>query len=335
MFMQAAINKSSPGGIVSLFRYLIIFSLGIELAGALLLTLHWIPQMGFTKALYFGLFHSISAFNNGGFDLFGNFASLSGFRTDALTNLVISILIIAGGLGFVVIAEIISFRSRGRFSLHSKIVLSTTAVLLLLGTLFILVAEYNHALQELSFPGKVLTAYFHSVTRTAGFVTMDITTLFQGTQFLMILLMFIGGSPGSTAGGMKTVTFTVVWAAILSQMQGKKDVEIFRRRIPQQDVIRALAIIAMSGFYVCASILLLTFIQGADSLNKIVFEVVSAFATVGLSLNYTPELNTLGRLMIILTMFVGRVGPLTLAVAFAQKERQVDIRYAEEEVMIG
>lgn len=335
MFMQAAINKSSPGGIVSLFRYLIIFSLGIELAGALLLTLHWIPQMGFTKALYFGLFHSISAFNNGGFDLFGNFASLSGFRTDALTNLIISILIIAGGLGFVVIAEIISFRSRGRFSLHSKIVLSTTAVLLLLGTLFILVAEYNHALQELSFPGKVLTAYFHSVTRTAGFVTMDITTLFQGTQFLMILLMFIGGSPGSTAGGMKTVTFTVVWAAILSQMQGKKDVEIFRRRIPQQDVIRALAIIAMSGFYVCASILLLTFIQGADSLDKIVFEVVSAFATVGLSLNYTPELNTLGRLMIILTMFVGRVGPLTLAVAFAQKERQVDIRYAEEEVMIG
>ncbi len=335
MFMQAAINKSSPGGIVSIFRYLLIFSLGIELVGAAILTLHWSSQLGFGKALYFGLFHSISAFNNGGFDLFGNFTSLSGFRTDALTNLVISVLIIAGGLGFVVIAEIISFRSRRRFSLHSKIVLSTTAILLLAGTAFIFIAEFHHALKELSLPGKVITAYFHSVTRTAGFVTIDITNLFQGTQFFMILIMFIGGSPGSTAGGMKTVTFAVVWAAILSQMQGKKDVEIFRRRVPQRDVTRALAIIAMSGLYVCAAILLLTFIQGADSLDKIAFEVVSAFATVGLSLNFTPELNNLGRWLIIVTMFVGRVGPLTLAVAFAQRERQVDIRYAEEEVMIG
>jgi len=336
IFMQAAINKPTPGGIVSLFRHLIFFSLGLELAATLILALKWAPQMGVAKALYFALFHSISAFNNGGFDLFGNYSSLSAFRSDAITNLVISILIIAGGLGFVVIAEILSFKTRRRFSLHSKIVLSTTAVLLLIGALFIFIAEYNHALQDLSIPGKVLSAYFHSVvTRTAGFTTMDITTLHQGTQFLMILLMFIGGSPGSTAGGMKTVTFTVVWAAILSQMKGKKDVEIFRRRIPQQDVTRALAIVAMSGFYVCAAILLLTFIQGADSLDKIVFEVVSAFATVGLSLNYTPELNTLGRLMIILTMFVGRVGPLTLAVAFAQRERQVDIRYAEEEVIIG
>lgn len=335
MFMQAAVNKSTPGGIVGLFRYLLIFSLGIELLGALILTLHWSSQLGFGQALYFGLFHSVSAFNNGGFDLFGNFASLSFFKTDALTNLVISILIIAGGLGFVVIAEIISFRNQRRFSLHSKIVLSTTAVLLVGGTVFILIAEFHHALLELALPGKILTAYFHSVTRTAGFVTIDITNLYQGTQFFMILLMFIGGSPGSTAGGMKTVTFAVVWAAILSQMQGKKDVEIFRRRIPQRDVIRALALIALSGFYVCVAILLLTFVQGADSLDKIVFEVVSAFATVGLSLNYTPELNTLGKWLIILTMFVGRVGPLTFAVAFAQKERQVDIRYAEEEVMIG
>lgn len=335
MFMQAAINKSAPGGIVSLFRYLLIFSLGLELLGALILTVHWSGQLGWGRALYFGLFHSISAFNNGGFDLFGNFASLSIFKTDTLTNLIISILIIAGGLGFVVIAELISYRNRGRFSLHSKIVLSTTAILLVAGTIFILLAEFHHALLELALPGKILTAYFHSVTRTAGFVTIDITNLYQGTQFFMILLMFIGGSPGSTAGGMKTVTFAVVWASIFSQMQGKKDVEIFRRRIAQQDVTRALALIAISGFYVCTAILLLTFAQGADSLDKIVFEVVSAFATVGLSLNFTPELNSLGRWLIILTMFVGRVGPLTLALAFAQRERQVDIRYAEEEVMIG
>lgn len=335
MFMQATVNKSSPGGIVSLFRYLLIFSLGLELLGALILTVHWSSQLGFPRALYFGMFHSVSAFNNGGFDLFGNFTSLSHFRIDALTNLVISVLIISGGLGFVVIAEIINFKNQRRFSLHTKIVLSTTAILLVLGTIFILTAEFHHSLAGLTLPGKMLTAFFHSVTRTAGFVTVDITNFFQGTQFFIILLMFIGGSPGSTAGGIKTVTFAVVWAAIISQMQGKKDVEIFRRRIPQRDVIRALAIIALSGFYVCATILLLTFIQGADSLDKIVFEVVSAFATVGLSLNFTPELNTLGRWLIILTMFIGRVGPLTLAVAFAQQERQVDIRYAEEEVMIG
>ena len=335
MFMQAAVNKPSPGGIVNLFRHLIFFTLGIELIATVILALHWAPQLGGARAIYFALFRSISAFNNGGFDLFGHFSSLTAFSSDVVTNLVISILIIAGGLGFVVIAEIISFKNRQRFSLHSKIVLSTTAVFLLIGTVFIFAAEYSHALQGMSFPGKLLAAYFHSVTRTAGFVTVDITTFFQGTQFLMILLMFIGGSPGSTAGGIKTVTFTVVWAAILSQMKGKRDVEIFRRRIPQQDVTRALAIAAMSGFYICAAVLLLTFVQGADSLDRIVFEVVSAFATVGLSLGYTPELNALGRLIIILTMFVGRVGPLTLAVAFAQRERQVNIRYAEEEVIIG
>jgi trk system potassium uptake protein TrkH len=335
MVMQASIKGSALGGIVSVFRYLLVFTLVVELLGALLLALNWIPQLGFSRACYFGLFHSISAFNNGGFDLFGNFSSLTGFMTDVPTNLIISILIITGGLGFVVIAEIFTWKKRRRFSLHAKIVLVTTAILIVSGTLFILIAEYHHTLQGLSIPAKIMTAYFQSVTRTCGFVTMDITSLFQGTQFFMILLMFIGGSPGSTAGGIKTVTFTVVCAAIFSQMQGKKDVELFRRRIPQRDVTRALAIMVMSGFYVFAMILILTFVQGAHNLDKVIFEVFSAFGTVGMSLNYTPELNPIARVLVIISMYIGRVGPLTLAVAFAQKERQIDIRYVEEEVMIG
>lgn len=335
MFMQASIKGSALGGIVSVFRYLLVFTLVIELLGAVLLAVNWMPQLGFTKACYFGLFHSISAFNNGGFDLFGNFSSLTGFVADIPTNLIISILIICGGLGFIVIVEILNWKKRKRFSLHAKIVLATTAVLLIAGTLFVLAAEYHHALEGLSMPGKIMAAYFQSVTRTCGFTTIDTTNLFQGTQLFTVLLMFIGGSPGSTAGGIKTVTFAVVCAAIISQMQGKKDVELFRRRIPPRDVAQALAIMVISGLYIFAMILILTFVQSPEHLDKLIFEVVSAFGTVGMSLGYTSTLDPIARVLIIISMYIGRVGPLTLAVAFAQRERQVDIRYAEEEVMIG
>lgn len=336
MLMQASINKSTPGGIVHVFRNLLFFAFFAELLGALLLTAIWIPQYGIGKAFYFGIFHAVSAFNNAGFDLFGNFSSLTGFIADVLTNLVITLLIITGGLGFVVIGEILGIKQRRRFSLHTKIALTTTIILIVGATVCIFLFESHHTLKDLPLSTKLIASFFQAVTpRTAGFNTLDLTSLLLATQFFIMVLMFIGGSPGSTAGGIKTVTFSIVWAAIISQMQGKKDVEFFKRRIVQQDVIRALAIIAMSGFFVFAVILMLTLIQGNDSLDKISFEVVSAFATVGLSLNYTTQLTPLGRLLIILTMFVGRVGPLTLAVAFAQRERQVDIRYAEEEVMIG
>lgn len=335
LIMQQSINRSNTGGIVKIFRHLLFFTFTVELLAALLLALHWRPVYGIKTALWMGLFHAISAFNNAGFDLFGNLSSLTGLATDYTVNLIIIALIIAGGLGFVVVDELYAFRSRRRLSLHTKIVLITTALLILVPAILIFIAEYQHGLKDLPLSGKLLAAFFQAVTpRTAGFNTLNLNSLLMSTQFLIIILMFIGGSPGSTAGGIKTSTFWIVCAAIVSQIRGKKDVEVFHRRIAYQDVLRAMTIIALSGFFVMAMVLLLSFTVNAE-FKQVMFEVVSAFSTVGLSLGLTAEMGTAGRLLIILTMLVGRLGPLTVALAFAYREKQPLVRYPEEKVMLG
>lgn len=335
LFMQQSINIAAVGGVVRVFKHLLTFTFTIEAIGAAILTIRWIPEMGLGKALWYGLFHAVSAFNNAGFDLFGSFKSLTGYSADITVNLVISTLIICGGLGFLVWYEVLSYRKNHVLSLHSRVVLITTAILIAFGTSLLLVGEYNHALKGMPLGTKLLAAYFQGVSpRTAGFNTIDLNSLFLSSQLLIILLMFIGASPGSTGGGIKTSTFAILWVAIYSQLKGKKDSEIFERRIETNDVLQALTVVSLAAAALIIMTYLISLTQEAD-LQRIIFEVASALGTVGLSLGLTPELNSASKLIIIVTMILGRVGPLTLGFALAYRAKQPDIRYPKGKIMIG
>lgn len=335
LVLQQAMNQSSLGGIVRIFRYLLLFTFSIEAAAAAILTLYWTPVMGIKKALWFGVFHSITAFNNAGFDLFGNFRSLTGMTGDVTVNLVISTLIILGGTGFMVLYEVFHYRSQRSISLHSKVVLMTTAALIIVGTAVLFISEYNHALKDFPLGVKLMAAYFQSVTpRTAGFNTIDLNSLYLSSQLFIITLMLIGGSPGSTAGGIKTSTFALLWIAIMSQLRGKKDNEIFKRRIPHNDMVQAMNVILLFMLIMLTSTFLIVVTHQADLIH-ILFEVASALGTVGLSLGLTPNLIPSEQLIIIATMFLGRVGPLTMGLALAYRARQPEIHLPTGKIMIG
>lgn len=335
ILMQQALNKSSIEGVVNIFRHLLVFTFVFEAIGAAILAVHWAPSLGLPKALWYGVFHSISAFNNAGFDLFGNFSSLTYYANDFITNIVISSLIIAGGLGFIVLYELYSFKRTRRLSVYSKLVLLTTGALIFSGTVLIAVSEYNHALSQLTPAGKVIASYFQAVTpRTAGFNTIDLNSLYLSTQLLIVFLMFVGGSPGSTAGGIKTTTFIMLWLVIYNNLRGKRNIELFRRSVETEDVYRALSIALLSLFFILMMTFLLSFCQQAD-LMKIMFEVVSALGTVGLTLGLTPDLTDWGQILIIITMFVGRLGPLTIGFAFIYQKKKPDMKYPSTRIMVG
>lgn len=335
ILMQQSISQTSVGGIVNIFRHLLFFTFVTESVVAVILAIHWTPLLGFPRSLWFGLFHSIAAFNNAGFDLFGNFSSLTSFAGDAVTSFSIALAIIIGGLGWVVIDEVVFYKEYRRLSLHSRIVLITTLLLIVVPTLLIFVTEYNHALKELSLSGKAIASFFQAVTpRTAGFNSLDLNSMFISSQFLLMILMFIGGSPGSTAGGIKTSTFALLWISIISQIRGKQDSEVLEHRIPDQDIMRALTIITLSLMVVIIITFLLSLTQNTLFV-RILFEVFSALGTVGLTLGLTPELDSFGRLLIILTMFLGRVGPLTMGMAFIYQSKSSHIRFPEGKVLIG
>lgn len=335
LVLQQAINQSSVGGVVRIFRYLLITSFVIELIGAIILTIHWIPWLGLGKAIWYGIFHSISAFNNAGFDLFGGFRSLNIFCGDVVVNLTISTLLIIGGLGFIVLYEIFNYKKDRVLSLHSQVVLITTAILIGIGTLVIFGTEYNHALQGLPLGTQLLTSFFQTASsRTAGFTVVELNSFYVSSQFLIIILMFIGGSPGSTGGGIKTSTFALLWIAIISRLRGKRDFEIFNRRIPNSDMYSALTLALLYGFAFIIITFLFVLSHQQDFL-PVIFEVVSALGTVGLSLGLTPNHTDIEQIIIIVTMFLGRVGPLTLGFALTHKPKQPHIRYPEGKIMIG
>lgn len=334
LLMQHAVNKTDPGGVVQLFRSLLIFSFLTEALGAVILAVRWSSLLGWKNALWFGLFHSVSAFNNAGFDLWGDFKSLTDFAGDPVVNLTIGSLLVFGGLGFVVVQEIFK-REKKKLSLHTRVVLYTTSILIAIGFLAFFLVEYNHALAGMPLSTKLMASFFQSVTpRTAGFNTIDLTILLPSSQLMIIVLMFIGGSPGSTAGGIKTTTVALLAAAVYSQVVGRKDTELMKHRIAFNDLMRALSVTAFFG----CTVLFVTFLimlTHNESLMTVLFEVCSAIGTVGLSLGLTTKLNVLGQILIVVTMFLGRVGPLTLAFALAYKKKQADYRYPSGKVMIG
>ncbi len=334
LVLQESHNLYTVGGIVRFTRTVALLTLVIELAGAAIIALRWVPEFGFSRGVYFAVFHSISAFNNAGFDLMGGFRSLTQYVTDPVLTLTFAALFITGGLGFTVLTDL--FRPR-RYTLHARVVLTTTAILILLGTLLILLLEASNTrtLGSLSWGGKALAAFFQSVApRTAGFNTLDIAGLREPTLMLIIALMFIGASPGGTGGGIKTTTFVAPMAVILSMLRGRPDPELFKRRLPPVVIYKAVTIALGGVAFVVTMATLLSLAESLPFLSAL-FEVVSGFGTVGLSTGITPGLGMMGRVLLIATIFTGRVGLLTVAFALTRRLQPANFRYPEERVYIG
>ena len=335
LVIQQDLNQFGISGLVRLIQYVLGFTLIIEGAGAIFMFTKLIHEYKLVKAIYYSVFHAISAFNNAGFDLFGN--SLVGFTGSIIMNFSVMILIILGGIGFGVLTEATNDKKFGKSSLQSKIVVVMTVLLLVVGFLVLLALEYNNpeTMGNLPFGEKLLSAMFLSVTpRTAGFNTLPTNALHSSSLFFIIILMFIGASPGSTGGGIKTTTFGVMIITMWNKIIGKKDIEIYNRRIDEEDVLKAMAITLLAMTLVVLITIILTITESKPFLD-ILFETVSAFGTVGLSTGVTPTLSNIGRILITLTMFAGRVGPLTLAVAFAERERKGIYHYPKEKIMVG
>lgn len=337
LILQEAMNQGSMEGIVRLIKRVIIYSLVIEGTAAIFLALRWAFDMPLGRAIYFGIFHAVSMFNNAGFDIFGDYRSLTGYVNDPLVNIVAMILIVSGGIGFIVMSDLVEFRNTRRLSLHSKVVLFTTTALILIGALVIFIFEFTNTrtLGSLNFGGKILSSFFQSVSpRTAGANTLDIVGLRQATQFFMVILMFIGASPGSTGGGIKTTTFMIIIGAVIAMLRGREDIVLFRYRLAQERILKALTITLLALLLVVSVSMILSTTEDSNFL-MILFETTSAFATVGLSMGLTPELSTIGKIIICLTMFAGRLGPLTLAYALGPKQGKPLYKYPEGKIIIG
>lgn len=340
VMMQDLLDITSFEDLVNMIKSIIKYTLVIELLGAFTLTLAFTMEgLEFGESLYFGIFHAISAFCNAGFALFNN--SMEGFAVSPLVHGTVSVLIILGGLGFIVLKELeYIFRTRRKFvnlSVHSKIVLTVNITLIALVAIYIFFSEFLHGLVDYSLWEKIQLAVFQSITtRTAGFNSVPFGTLHTHTIYFLSLIMFIGASPGSTGGGIKTTTFAILFQSVKATLRGRDKVEFFDRTVPNRLVVRAIAIIVISLIIVSFFILMMMRIEPEHDFLALFFEVVSAFATVGLSLGITPYLSAAGKLTIILLMFIGRVGPLTLAIAIGQKNQNTgNIDYPEGRVMIG
>ena len=342
MLIRESMNGASLTDLSGLARLYLLLALGIELAGAALLSVRFIPMFGLRRGLWMALFHSVSAFCNAGFDLFGGFSSLTAFAKDPLVLLTVAGLIITGGLGFSVILE--ALRNRQGFkglSLHARIVLILTLVLLLSGAAFYLLAEWNGAgaLAGFGVGDKLSNAFFQSVTmRTAGFNSIDLSQMKDGSKLFSCLLMAIGASPASTGGGMKTTTVAVFALLMLSVVKGESEVNVARRRLSGDVTRRALAVVALFLSMLIAGTLAISMIEdGRFALSDVMFEASSAMGTVGVSSIGTPNLLPASRIVLLPMMFFGRIGPLTLAVALSRRQGKnaKASRYPEEKIMIG
>lgn len=323
-------------GMVRLVKYVLTFTFVIEGTAALILFIRFAFDYSFWRSLYLAIFHSVSAFNNAGFDIFGN--SLENYTGDIVVNFVIISLIVLGGIGFAVMAELYDNKSIRKFTLQTKMVLMVTLLLIVIGFLSFLFLEYNNeaTIANLPFGEKLLASLFLSITpRTAGFNTVPTGQLHSSTLFLTVILMFIGASPGSTGGGIKTTTFGVLLITVWNLIKGKDDIEVFKRRLEKDIVFKAVVTTFLALTLVIVVTMILSITEKGQDFMSIIFETVSAFGTVGLSTGITSALSEVGKILITFTMFVGRVGPLTLALALAERKRKGDYHYPKENIMVG
>ena len=343
MMMMEVLSTLSMEGLVRFVKVIVAITLIIETVGALILAARFAFDMGPLRAIYLGIFHSVSAFNNAGFSLFS--ANLAAYRGDIVVNLTIAALIILGGIGFIIFRDLLDnvHGARFRLSTHTKLALLVTLLLIVGGTVGIWAfeAQNQSSVGNLPFGEQILVAYFHSVSaRTAGFNTVDLSLMATPTLYLLILLMIVGGSPGSTAGGIKTTTFGIVCASIWATLRGRADVMMFHRRIPQEIVMKSFILAAVAWGLVTGFTMVLSYSENLDFL-KTLFEVASAAGTVGLStgngdvLSLSALFSDFGKALIIMTMFLGRLGPLALGLFAVRTHEELRYRYAEAKVVIG
>lgn len=332
--LKEQLNVESLEGMIVLFKYVLIFTFGAEILGAILLSIRFVPLYGLVDGVWISIFHSISAFCNAGFDILGD--SIYPFRDDALINFTLSFLVVVGGLGFVVTSELFRRRSFKKISTHSKLVLMMTAILLFLGTIvFYILEKSGGVLQGESLKGSLLESFFQSVVaRTAGFYSVDLSKIKDSTALMLMGLMFVGGSPGSTAGGIKTTTLGVLILSTAAVIRGENEPVVFGRHIGMEVIRKALAIFMVSFGIILSVSFVLTITENAG-LVDILYETVSALATVGASKGITAGLTRHGKILITLCMYLGRLGPMTMAFAFGMKARKSLIRFPESFVSIG
>lgn len=340
LMVKESLNLENLSDIKSVMTYVVGLSALFQIGGSLLLAVDFVPRYGWVRGLYISVYHAVMSFCNAGFDVFGD--SLMCFRNDSYLLLVTIILIIGGGLGFLVWRDLLLFHERKRLTLNSKLTLTTTGALFVIGFLLLLVMEHNLSIlpAHTSWLNRTINTLFLSVTpRTAGLITVPTNSLQSGSIFLIMILMFVGGTPGSTAGGIKTTTFGVLMLQSIAQLRGKKDVEFSRRRFSASNINRALLLIFLASIVMVVATLILTQtekIPKGFGLEYILFEVLSAFGTVGLSLGLTPHLTVIGKLVIMLLMFIGRVGIFTSLYSLSKRQTTVNkIRYPEENILIG
>lgn len=339
LIMQEAYNSFNIQGMVKLMFYVIGITFSIEGIGAVLLATQFIPEYGLGKGIYYSIFHAVSAFCNAGFDLIGNFKSLTPYVDNTVITLTIGGLIVIGGLGFIVITELINTRNLRRLTLHTKVVLLTTGLLVLTGMILFFLFECNNpnTMGKLSLKGKILASLFASITpRTAGYNTIPLDTMTNSGKFLTIILMFIGASPGSTGGGIKTSTAMLIFLTVLAVIHGREDTELFKKRFGKNLVYKAFSIVTISMTLITMVVMVLSVTESATPI-EIVYEAVSAFGTVGLTLGLTTRLTPIGKVIIVITMYIGRVGPLTFALAIAHRQLNANnaIRYPEDKIIVG
>ncbi|MGE0082988.1 MAG: TrkH family potassium uptake protein [Desulfococcaceae bacterium] len=346
LVIQDTFTHRKEQGAAEIIRDVMVFALIPELIGVIILFFCFLPGNSAGRAVWLSVFHSVSAFCNAGFSLFSD--SLVQYREDWMINLTVCFLIITGGIGFLVLSELrrlVPFKKDTwhQLSLHSKLALSTTAVLLAVSTLLILMMEWRNTLAPLSVPGRFLSAFFQAVSaRTAGFNSLPVEALADETLFLVIMLMFIGACPGSCAGGVKTTTFSTLVLLGFSRIRGYDYPQIFRRTIPVSAVWKAVSLVILSMMLISGAVMLLMITELGDISHlkskgkflEYLFEVVSAFGTVGLSTGVTGGLSVPGKLIITVLMFVGRLGPLVIGIAISRKRVSL-YHHAEEDIMIG
>lgn len=342
LLIRESMSVSSLQGIVRFARYILTFTFSIELIGALFLSIQFIPEFGLAKGIYYSIFHAVSAFCNAGFDLMGGYSSVTGYSGNALIILTLSALIIIGGLGFYVWDDLYNYKINRRLSLQTKVVISMSLFLIVFGFVMFFIFEYANpaTLKDMSMKDKLLSAFFASVSpRTAGFNSIDLAGMSMASVLLTIILMFIGGSPGSTAGGIKTSTAGVLLLTVMSVIKGREDTEVFKKKISKETVYKAFAVVVIALGLVFTVTVLLTITESGAGVpfEQYLFEATSAFGTVGLTMGLTQKLTSIGKMIVALTMYAGRIGPLTLLVAIAIRSdnKANSIKYPEGKILVG
>ena len=334
LLIKEALNQTSVGGVIKLVKRILLLVFSIEGVAVIFLTMRWAPEYGFFKGFYYGVFYSVAAFNNAGYSLWPD--SLTRYVGDPVVNLVIGLLVIIGGIGFPVLSDLWTAKDFRSLSLHTKIMLTGTLALIIFGTVMVFLLEYNNpkTIGALSGPDKFWAAFFQGITpRTAGFNTIDYNDMKEPTLLVTIFLMYIGAGSASAGGGIKVTTFIVIFLSVIAFITGKSDPIIFGRRIKREILSKALAIFVISQTLIFIAVFILMITENAPFL-EVLFEVVSAFGTTGLTLGLTSHLTTIGKLVIMIVMYCGLIGPLTIFFSLSQRQPS-KIQYPSGDILTG